>query len=701
MVAEYHSNLGVVLGAHRRFDEAVASYRKALALNPNYAEAHNNLGNALIHLNRFEEAVIACSRALELTPRSAIGHYNLANAFVRLGKTASAILEYRKALQEEPDFLLCGCNLVIALGQLGRWNEAVIWCRQALERNPRDSQTYHHLAIALAGLGQLDEAIVACWRRLELEPTCAEAQVTLGRILTDMDRFDEAIAAYGAALVLRPDSAEFHNNLGVALTRADRLDDALISVGRALALRPDLAAAHSNKGAVLKEMGRIDEAVKAYRQALAFDRNQLCARHNLILAVHYHPDYDAQALLQESLEWSRIHAEPLRTEIRPHHNVPDPDRPLRIGYVSPDFRAHVAGYSVLPLISHHDRDRFAIFCYSSVRHPDAVTETIRASATHWRHVYGMSDERAAELIRSDAIDILVDLALHSAGNRLLVFARKPAPIQVIYLAYCGTSGMTTVDYRLSDPYIDPLAADLSCYAEQTIRLPQTYWCYQPREQCPEVSNPPVFANGYVTFGSMNNFAKASEAALDLWSEILRRVKNSRMLIHSPSGDHRQWVINRFTQAGVGPDRVQFVGRQPWIRFMESFDRTDIALDPFPYAGGMTTCDTLWMGVPVVSMSGRTAVGRGGQSILCNIGLPELVAHDPEQYVRIAVDLASDTARLANLRRKLRDRMQCSPLMHAGRFTAGFENAYRQMWKTWCSGLKGTSTISASAAPNCR
>jgi predicted O-linked N-acetylglucosamine transferase (SPINDLY family) len=389
-------------------------------------------------------------------------------------------------------------------------------------------------------------------------------------------------------------------------------------------------------------------------------------------------------MIHEELgRWNRQHAEPLKKFIQPHANSRDADRRLRIGYVSADFRDHAVGRNVLPLLREHDHRQMEIFCYSNVVRADALTDQLRRYADAWRGIVGLSDSQAATLIRQDGIDILVDLALHTAKKGLTVFAHKPAPVQVTYLGYCSSTGMDAMDYRLSDPYLDPSDSDLSIYTEQTIRLPETYWCYSVAGPTPEPSRPPAAAAGYVTFGCLNNFAKVSPA-LDLWAEILQSVPRSRLIVHSYPGAHLDAVRERFAGKGISPDRLEFPSRQPWPQYVRTYGRIDIALDPFPWGGGITTCDALWMGVPVVSLVGRTAVGRGGASILSNVGVPELIARTPQQYVQIAKGLAEDLPRLAELRRTLRGRMQASPLMDAPRFARNVEAAYRQIWRAWCA-----------------
>jgi predicted O-linked N-acetylglucosamine transferase (SPINDLY family) len=301
----------------------------------------------------------------------------------------------------------------------------------------------------------------------------------------------------------------------------------------------------------------------------------------------------------------------------------------------------------------------------------------------WRNAALRTDEELAEMIRQDQIDILMDLSLHMAHNRLRVFARKPAPVQATYLGYCASTGLEAIDYRLSDPYLDPPESDLSLYSETTIRLPETYWCYGCAGPTPEPSPPPSAAAGYITFGCLNNFAKASWAALDLWADVLAAVPNSRMIIHAYPGPHLDDVRQRFARKGVHPDRLEFLAKQPWQQYIATYGRIDIALDPLPWGGGITTCDALWMGVPVVSLVGQTAVGRGGKSILSNIGLGELAARRPRQYVQTAAALAESPTRLAELRGNLRQRMLTSPLMNARKFARNVEGAYRDMWRRWC------------------
>ncbi|MGD1277004.1 MAG: hypothetical protein ABR964_07265, partial [Tepidisphaeraceae bacterium] len=403
-----------------------------------------------------------------------------------------------------------------------------------------------------------------------------------------------------------------------------------------------------------------------------------------LYALHFHPDSDAQSLLGEHRQWSDRHARPLRGQIRPHDNDPSPQRRLRIGYVSPHFGFYPVGRFLLPLLRQHDPTQVETFCYADVAHADEMTGKLRDCAHVWRDIHGLGDAELADLVRQDRIDILLDLSLHTGGNRLLSFARKPAPVQTTYLAYCSTSGLDTMDYRLTDPYLDPPGSDQSVYAERSIRLPRTYWCYQPSITAIEVREPPALKTGCVVFGCFSSdYCKISAEAWSVWRRLLQAVPHSRLVVHACSGRHRDAARQYLADAGVAPHRLDFVGRVPFDQYLQRYREIDVALDPFPYGGGTTTCDAMWMGVPVVTLAGRTGVGRGGVSILSNVGVPELIANSVEQYVEIARSLAGDLPRLAQLRATLRGRMRQSALMDAAGFARDVEAAYRQMWQNWC------------------
>jgi predicted O-linked N-acetylglucosamine transferase (SPINDLY family) len=679
----YFRNLGDALQRKEQLDAAIAAYGHAIRLKPDLVNAHNNRGNALMAKGLVDEAIAAYQDAIRMKPDYAEAHYNLGNALQRQRQLDPAIAAYGQAIRIQPDYADAHNNLGIALATKGRMDEAIAVYQRAIQIKPDYAETQYNLGNALQYTGQLDAAIAAFGQAIRLKPDNIDAYNNLGNALRSIGQLEESVAAYRHAIRIKPDCAEAHSNLGLALKDTGQLDDAIAACRQAIRLKADFSEAYNNLGFALMDTGRLDEAIAAYRQAIRLKPDNIAAHDNLVFTVHFHPGSDGKTIREELRQWNDRHAEPLRKLIQPHNNNRDPDRRLRIGYVSADFLQHAVGRNLLPLLREHDHRQMEIFCYSDVARPDALTDQLRQHTDAWRSIVGMPDSQAADLIRGDRIDILVDLALYSAKNRLLMFAHKPAPVQVTYLGYCSSSGMNAMDYRKSDPYLDPSDSDLSVYSERTIRLAETYWCYGVTDPTPEPSPPPAAAMGYITFGCLNHFAKASPPALDLWAEILRILPTSRLIVHSQAGTHLDAVRERFAVHDVSPDRLEFLGRQPRPQYLQTYSRIDIALDPFPWGGGITTCDALWMGVPVVSLVGQTAVGRGGASILANIGLPELIARTPEQYIQIATDLARDLPRLVELRRTLRARTQGSPLMDAPRFARNVEAAYHQMWRTWC------------------
>jgi predicted O-linked N-acetylglucosamine transferase (SPINDLY family) len=566
----------------------------------------------------------------------------------------------------------------------GRIDEAIAACRRVLELEPGQFEALNHLGFLLYLRGRLDEAIAVLEAATRFHPGSAPARNNLGIVLMKAGRAGAAVAAFDCAVAIAPDDASAYNNLGNTLWMVGAIDRARAAIDRAVALRPDYADAYNNLGNILRDQGQLDAALRAFRMAVAIRPEFVAAASNFLFNLHAHPGYDAQALLAEHRRWAARYAAPLAAEIRPHPNDRTPDRRLRVGYVSPDFRAHAVGRLLPPLFAGHDRHQFEIVAYSDLRTPDALTARLRSLVTVWRDTAGLSDPELAEQIRADGIDILVDLAMHTANNRLLVFARKPAPVQVTMLGLASTSGLDTIDYRLTDRYIDPPETGDGDYSERSIRLPHCLWCCEPAEEAPAVGTLPALENGFVTFGSLNQLGKASGPALDAWAEILRSVPGSHLVLHAHAGQHRESIRQRFLAAGVTPGRIDFVPRLARASYLQTYNRLDIGLDPFPQNGGVTTLDALWMGVPVVTLAGRTAVGRAGRSILSNLGLPELIAATPAEYVAIAVARASDPERLAALRSGLRARMRSSALTAGQQYAADIEAAFRAMWHDWCA-----------------
>jgi len=676
---------GIAAFQSGRRHEGLHLLRRAVAKNPQRADCHYHLGLMLKLSGQAKEAVGAFEQALAVQPDYPEAWNDLGIALALDGRPADAVAAFERAVSLRPDFLDALGNLSHTLQRLGRWEQAVDAQRRWIALRPHDAESQFHLGNMLHEAGHLEAAIEAFGQAIALKPDFADACYNLGNTLKAKGDLAGAAQAYLRALECQPNLHEAHNNLGNVLLDQGLLDQAMARFRQALLLQPDYLVAHNNLGNALKDAAEIDQALACFDRVLEIDPNYAEVHSNRVYACCFHPDHDSRDILHQTLQWSARHAQPLVGQIRPHQNDPSPQRRLRVGYLTADLRAHPVGRFLLPLLAHHDRQQVEVWAYSGVQIADEVTAQLRANCDVWRDIRRCSMPQIAEQIRQDRIDILVDLSLHMAQNYLLVFARKPAPVQVTYLGYCSTSGMETMDYRLTDPYLDPPGSDLSCYRERSVHLPRTYWCYQPLTTL-AVCGLPAGKSGGITFGCFNNYCKVSPPALEAWTRILAAVPNSRLVLFSPVGEHRQKALGRVAAAGVDPRRVIFLNGVPLPQYYQRYQEIDIALDPFPYCGGTTSCDALWMGVPLVTLCGSSALGRGGVSILSNTGLPQLIGQNVDQYVAIAAALAADLPRLAELRRTLRQRMAQSPLMDQPAFARDIEAAYRQMWRTWCGGV---------------
>jgi protein O-GlcNAc transferase len=573
-----------------------------------------------------------------------------------------------------------GNNLLLQ----GRPDQAIDCFRRVLELQPDHADAHNNLGNAFLNRGELDAALASYQRAVEVNPEFAAAYYNLGTAFQKAGSLDVAMACHRKALTIQPEFWEAHSALGAALAKEGKFDEAIEAYHRAIEIAPHAATPHNNLGASLREMGRLDEALAEFWRAVELNPEYVAADSNFVYLLGFHPDIDAAANNEEHRRWNERRGVPLAASIRPHENDRGPDRRLRIGYVSPEFRHHCQSFFTVPLFSHHNHAQFESFCYSDVIKADSMTPIIASFADHWRNIAGLADEHVAEIIRQDQIDILVDLTMHMSSSRPLLFARKPAPVQVCWLAYPGTTGLTAIDYRLTDPYLDPPGVGDQYYSEQSIRLPDTFWCYCPSAATPDVNELPSLASGSITFGSLNNFSKVNDLVLLLWSRVLHAVAGSRLAILAPEGSCRDRTLTTLAQHGIDAERIRFFSRQPMQLYFSLYHQIDIGLDTFPANGHTTSLDSYWMGVPVVTIVGKTVLGRAGLSQLTNLGLSELIAHNPDQFVAIAASLASDIPRLTHLRHTLRQRMITSPLMDAPRFARNMEATYRQMWQNWCA-----------------
>jgi len=593
---------------------------------------------------------------------------------------AKAEAECRRILDAEPGNAEANHLLGVILFRSGRRDEALSSLRRAIALNPQFARAYSDLAAVLGSRGKHDKALVCAQEAVRLDANSTNAQNNLGVTLERWGRLEEAAAAYRAAIASNKTWAVPYNNLGNALRKTGRLREAVAAHEQALALKPYIEA-YNNLAATLAEQGEQEKVIECHRRAVALAPSSAATHSDLIYSMLASPRVTPGQIYQESLDWANRHADTLGAVT--FSNGPDPQRRLRVGYVSPDFRDHPVARFIEPVLREHDRSSFDVFCYSAVTGADRSTERLRSLADSWRDIARVSDSAAADLIRSDNIDILVDLAGHTAGNRLLVFARRPVPVQVSYLGYPATTGMKAIGYRITDHWADPPGNE-ALYSEELVRLPDCAWCYQPPPAGPKVGPLPALTRGHVTFAALHRQHKITPEFIELWSRILAAFPDSRLLVAARALDASDTsIIERYTQRGIDRSRIEIVAARDHPRYLNALNGADLALDAFPYNGTTTTCDALWMGLPVVTLAGKAHVSRTGASLLSAVGLQNLVATNESEYFGLATALAADPDRLNRLRSDLRDRMARSPLTNARNLTRAVEHLYRTAWAQWC------------------
>jgi predicted O-linked N-acetylglucosamine transferase (SPINDLY family) len=687
---EAENNLGNALQAMGEAAAAATHYEEALRGRPDYAEAASNLGAALLSMGRQEEARRWFERALEIQPGLAAARGNIANLLAAERRNEEAAAVYREILKELPGSAETWNNLGNSLQELGRHEEALEAYERALASNPDYYLVYNNIGNTLRRQGRTGEALEQYALGLKADPQFVEAWNNAGVALQDLGRTQEAVEHFEKALALRENYADPLINLGNLWRDRGRPQKAIGLYRRALEFAPGNAYVWNNLGCALGDQGEVAEAISCYQEALRLMPDNFQAHSNILLNLHYVDGPTPEQLFKAHQEFASKHEPARRMLWRPHTNDRGPDRRLRIGYVSADFRRHSVAFFIRPVIERHSREEFEVFLYSDVARPDGWTREFQEQAgAGWRDIRGYNDERFGELIRRDRIDVLVDIGGHTANSRMLSLASRPAPVQVTWLGYPNTTGLDAIGYRVTDEWCDPAGMTGQSHTEELIRLESGFLCYRPEPGAPAVGPLPSLQGEPFTFGSFNNMAKVSDETVSMWAGILRRVPGSRLALKNKAlsePEARARVNQRFRAAGIGEGRILMSGLIDSLAdHLQAYSLVDLGLDTWPYHGTTTTCEALWMGVPVVSRIGEIHARRVGLSLLRSVGLEEFAARDAEEYVRIAVRWAGDTGGLARLRGSLRSRMGSSPLTDAAGFTRRLEGAYRTAWRRWCAG----------------
>lgn len=616
-------------------------YRRVIAEEDNHAAANSNLGVILAERGNLVQAEKHYRTALEVDPQLGDAYVNLGNLLAKLQRVDEAAAAYKSALAASKPSERARGLLIRLLFESGRDTEVIELLRRYTDEHPGESEGWHLLGMAHLRQGEAQAALPFLRRAVELEPQRALPHNSLGLALDAAGEPDASAREFEIAASLNPPSAEAFNNL------------AMIRVGE----------------------GRAPDAIPLFQRSLSISPQQPLVHSNLLLTMNYIADWPPGVMLAEHRRWAAQFADSLPPVGQQHR--PRPDGVLHVGYVSSDFRGHPVAAYLGGVLAAHDRKAVRTTCYATLFAADAVTERLKAASDNWRDITRLSDQAAAEMIRDDRVDVLVDLGGHTSRNRLRIFARRAAPVQVAHFAYPNTTGLKAMDYRLTDGVSDPPGSEVH-YVERLVGLPDIAWCWQPPDEAPDVSPLPAGNAGPITFGCLNNAAKLTEPTIQLFARVLQAVPDSRLIVlGSKSRTATDRVGELLARAGV-PDRVDVWPRSSPAEYYAAHHRIDLALDTFPYNGGVTTCDALWMGVPVVSRVGNTYAARQGASILRCVGLAELAANSADEFAAICADWAGHRDRLQATRAGLRDRLRASPLLDAERFTRHLEAAYRRM-----------------------
>jgi protein O-GlcNAc transferase len=682
-----HFNMGAAYVRLDRHAAAIAAYRQAITLKPDFPQAEMALGAALEELGQHEAAIASYRRVLAIHPDYPETHHKLVSLLIHLDRLDEVAACYIQMLELDPENVDVLNKLGATHKEQGRLKEAEFCFRQALKIQPDGYLLHNNLGATLRGRGLLNDAALSYRRALDLQPNFAEGHHNLANVLSALRQTDLALSSYRRALEIKPDFSETLTCMGVLFQELGQFNDAIASHQRALSINPGNAHAHSNLGHVLQELGQFESALLSTRRSLEIDPD-FCGAYDSLLFMHnYLADQPALYLRSEAERYGAMVARHARPDLT-WKNSPNPTRTRRVGLVSGDLCVHPVGYFLEGILTALKTSALPLelFAYPTRFCDDELSRRIKANCQAWHPVVGLSDEDVAGQIRADEIDILVDLSGHTAHNRLPVFAWKPAPVQVSWLGYFATTGVAAIDYLIADPWTLPISEE-SSFTEKVWRMPQTRLCFTPPDVAVAVSLLPALSNPYVTFGCFNNLSKMNNVVVALWARILNAVPASRLFLKArqlKDASTQHDIVGRFAAHGIDPERLILEEYVPRENYLAAYQRVDIALDPFPYPGGTTTVEALWMGIPVLTLAGDRFLSRQGVGLLMNAGLPDWIATDPDDYFARAVSHASDVQSLARLRAGLRAQVLASPIFDAPRFAANFEAALRGMWQIWCA-----------------
>lgn len=679
--------LGVQFQQQHEHEKAASIYQQILAVIPDSVNVLSNLAVSLMHLGRLQEGIQQFIKITELTPNSGDAYMNLANAYTQINNFPPALENYIKAVICAPEHVQLHenfCNLLLQHGDalVDYFSIGIQNLEKVLKNNPQAKHINIELALMYHKSFNLNKAIDYYKKLPKLGIKTPELYNQLGLAYLFNNLPAEAENAFLQSTKLNPNFISPHINLGICYEQLSKHQKSIEHNLKAIEIDPRDIKPYNNLANLYKNKTLIEESIRCYRKVLELEPNHTTAYSNLLLSLHYHV-YDKKEVFEEHKKYAELCKEdkPL------FYKNSREKRKLRIGYVSPDFKKHSVAFFIEPIIENHDREKYEVYCYYLQKVVDSFTERFKKMADKWLDAANLSAPALAQEIYNDKIDILIDLAGHTGNNRLPLFAHKPAPIQMTYLGYPDTTGLSTVDYRIVDQYVEPPEEDGLYATEKPLRMPHSYFCYTPIEKCPATGDAPALKNGYITFGSFNNYAKVSDTIIDVWAMVLKAIPTSKFLLKNQSlKDPDTWehFKQRMAERGIDTNRLHYSkfakSTQDHLRV---YQKVDIALDSFPYNGATTTFEALWMGVPVVTLVGNAHVSRVGKSILATLDFDNLIANTSEEFVRICQTLANDVKYIQNFRQMIREKMQKSPVMDAKTFTRELEELYQRAWNNWC------------------
>ncbi len=664
--------------------EAEVFFQRAVDADKFSSDALTNLGDFYFKQNRPEQAHRCFARITALEPKNEVAWRNLGVSCAATGDHQQAAIAFGHAVQIAPAYTNAAHGLALSLMALDQPLAAIPFFQQVVNRTPQDHEAMFNFANALVKIGELDAAEAAFSVAVLIKPGFAMAHCNLGQLYFVRGQTQLAISHLSAAIETSPDLFEAHNNIGAAFQRDGQLALALDCFQTAATLRPGFAEAHSNIGSVQLALGNLAAAARCYRHSLALKPDNAAVFSDLLFCLQSDETIDDVELFAVHREFADRFEAPLKARWMPHTNEPDPSRKLRIGYVSGDLRNHAIAFFIEPTLATHDRARFEIMIYSNHAQFDDVSLRLSKLVDRWTNVSSMSDDALAARIRNDGVDILVDLSGHTANNRLLAFARKPAPVQSAWMGYGGTTGLDAMDYRITDQWHDPVGLTDPSNSEKLVRLAAGSAAFRFVADAPPVGHLPALAGRGVTLACLNSPRKIRPRVVTLWSRILAARTDARLMIFNASDDAvQQSLLEQFSANGIDASRIVF---QPWMSlpdYLAIHSQIDLALDPFPYNGCTTSLHALWMGVPYVTLAGDRAVSRVGAGMLAVAGLQDWVTHSETAYFNRAMLALSDLPALDRLRRSLRPRLAADSAARPQKLTRDLEHAYRCMWQQWC------------------